>query len=107
MVHLAAGVMPQKLRYSWADLQSAPGSSDPDRQHVYRGHDTTAEIGKQWIVHGNELAASVPSVLIPIEDNVLLNPIHPDYGELVWKSEPFEWDSRLAELVARSAKPGS
>ena len=29
LVHLEAGVMPQKLRYSWADLQSAPGSLDP------------------------------------------------------------------------------
>ena len=99
--------MPTKVQYSWADLRSAPESLDSDRQYVYCGHDTTAEISKQWIVHANELAVRVPSVLIPTEDNVLLNPIHPDYGELVWKSEPFEWDSRLAELVARSAKPGS
>jgi hypothetical protein len=42
--------------------------------------------------NGNELAVRVPSSLIPGEDNILLNPVHPRY-------EALQWDSRLLEMI--------
>lgn len=42
------------------------------------------------------LAIYVPSVIIPSELNVLLNPLHPEFESVIWNSsEPFEFDQRL------------
>jgi RES domain-containing protein len=74
-------------------------SLDPDREYLTRGEYYTVEIGRRWLDYANELAVRVPSILIPEEDNVLLNPRHQDYAGLHWKSEPFEWDQRLLNLL--------
>jgi RES domain-containing protein len=38
----------------------------------------------------------VPSVVIPVEYNYLLNPVHPDFSKFVFGSpEAFEFDPRL------------
>ena len=99
MVHLERGTMPPRLRYAWAEIPAKLGSLDPTRQFVRRSLGETAEIGKQWLVHGDELGIRVPSALIPGEDNVLLNPAHPDDEALQWDSLPFEWETRLLELI--------
>jgi RES domain-containing protein len=99
VVHLERGRMPRKVRYAWADLPANIGTLDPNQEYVRQGRGVTSEIGKQWIVHGNELAVRVPSSLIPDEDNVLLNPVHLHYGALQWDSRSFEWDSRLLEMI--------
>lgn len=42
----------------------------------------------------------VPSVIIPVEYNVLLNPTRRQYNEIEWSEpQPFPWDRRLVELV--------
>jgi RES domain-containing protein len=52
--------------------------------------------GQSWAETANELAVCVRSVVIPEEFNVLLNPKHRDYGQLVWSnSRPFHFDPRL------------
>lgn len=99
MVHLERGTMPRKLRYGWTEIPAKLGSLDPTQEYVRRRLGETAEIGKQWLVHSNELAIRVPSLLIPGEDNILLNPVHPEYKALQWDSLPFEWESRLLELI--------
>lgn len=40
-------------------------------------------IGDNWIASGSSVALAVPSALTPIDDNVLLNPAHADFGSLV------------------------
>jgi len=45
---------------------------------------------------GSTLALSVPSRVIPLERNVLLNPRHPAMAEVkVALTEPFVFDDRL------------
>jgi RES domain-containing protein len=36
--------------------------------------------GMQWLASGSSLLAKVPSIIVPEEFNVLLNPAHPDIG---------------------------
>ena len=102
LVHFGNRPAPGKMRYGWTDIPEVQDSLDSQREYVHRGELFTAEIGKQWIVHAQTLAVRVPSVLIPEEDNVLLNPFHQDYGSLVWNAKPFDWDQRLVDLMRDS-----
>jgi len=50
------------------------------------------------------LAAQVPSVIIPAEFNVLLNPNHSSYDKIRWSEpRPFRFDPRLFIIGAASS----
>jgi RES domain-containing protein len=52
--------------------------------------------GQVWAETAKEPAVQVRSVVIPEEFNVLVNPRHRQYDELVWSNpRPFQFDSRL------------
>ena len=54
----------------------APGWDVPDiRQY-------TQKMGDQFLLAKNELLLAVPSVLVPEEDNYVLNPLHPDFKKV-------------------------
>jgi RES domain-containing protein len=53
-------------------------------------------IGDQWVAEGRSLILQVPSAIIPTAANFLINPSHPDFGELViGRPERFAFDARL------------
>ncbi|MBC8021522.1 MAG: RES domain-containing protein [Burkholderiales bacterium] len=57
---------------------------------------STQQLGSDWQRGGRSAALVVPSVLIPQESCVLLNPEHPDIDKImVSYPEPFEFDRRL------------
>jgi len=60
---------------------------------------STAAIGDEWIASGLSLALSVPSTLVPRQRNLLLNPAHPAFKEVVagTSSTPYGFDPRLAK----------
>ena len=52
--------------------------------------------GDEWIGSKRTIVLSVPSVVVPMERNYLLNPAHPDFRKLaIGKPEKFEFDERL------------
>jgi len=54
------------------------------------------EVGAHWVAGGKSLGLAVPSVVVPSEENVLLNPLHPDFANVALdKQEPFLFDPRL------------
>lgn len=56
----------------------------------------TQDTGSVWQREGRSAALAVPSVLIPEEACLLLNPAHPDTGRImIMYPVPFEFDSRL------------
>jgi len=56
----------------------------------------TQDLGSRWQREGRSVALAVPSVIIPEELCVLLNPDHPDTDKvLVGYPEPFAFDERL------------
>lgn len=56
----------------------------------------TSVIGDEWLEVCGQLALRVPSVLIPEETNILLNPNHPDFKEVITGEErEFRFDKRL------------
>lgn len=53
-------------------------------------------VGDAWLDEGRSLALRVPSVVVPVEWNVLLNPAHPDYDAVtIGRPTVAPFDSRL------------
>jgi RES domain-containing protein len=54
-------------------------------------------IGDDWVAAASSAVLQVPSVIVPLENNFLLNPHHPDFPKLkIGKPVPFKFDPRLA-----------
>ena len=59
-------------------------------------HAHTRPIGTQWLTEGMAVGLSVPSIVIPLERNILLNPDHPDFIAVrALSCKPFFFDPRL------------
>jgi RES domain-containing protein len=72
-------------------LHQLPADFGPKTDYAF-----TQAIGDLWLISRRSPALIVPSAIVPIERNVLLNPIHPNFAALQWA--PFEailLDSRL------------
>jgi RES domain-containing protein len=55
-----------------------------------------ATIGDRWFKSSSTAILAVPSVVIPMEFNYLINPLHPDFMRLTVKTpQSFELDPRL------------
>ncbi len=55
-----------------------------------------ATMGDDWFRSGLTAILAVPSVVIPLEYNYLINPSHPDFARLIVDlPQPFELDPRL------------
>lgn len=57
-------------------------------------------VGDRFVRGKSHLAMPVPSVVLPPEDNILINPAHPQFGEVeVSETEPLPIDPRLAQSL--------
>ena len=66
---------------------------------------TTRAWGDGWLDSGDSLIAEVPSVIVPEETNLLINPRHPAHGEVVAEiRRPWVYDARLL-ATARAGTP--
>lgn len=54
-------------------------------------------IGDRWLIEQQSLILGVPSAVIPLEHNYLINPAHPEFARLTpGEPEAFLFDPRLA-----------
>ena len=55
------------------------------------------ELCDDWVQHGRSALMFVPSAILPAEENVLLNPVHPHFPSLIWRTEAerFAFDQHL------------
>ncbi len=54
------------------------------------------QYGDRWIRSGSTLGLIVPSVIVPHENNLLINPVHPGIRDIkIHRPEPFGFDARL------------
>ncbi|MDQ2681486.1 MAG: RES family NAD+ phosphorylase [Candidatus Eremiobacteraeota bacterium] len=64
-------------------------------QRTPRGLETR-RLGDDWLESRSSVALAVPSAVVPIEQNILINPLHRDFSKLfVQALEPFQFDTRL------------
>lgn len=59
---------------------------------------STMDLGTAWLDASSAVALVLPSCVIPLENNAILNPLHPDFSNLLKtvKEHPFSFDPRLA-----------
>lgn len=75
------------------DAEAIADPGFPARQEVAESR----ALGDAWLRSASSLGLSVPSRVIPLERNVLLNPRHPAIAEVtVALTEPFVFDDRLS-----------
>jgi len=54
------------------------------------------DIGSDWFLQMESLVLKVPSAVIPLEDNYIINTKHKDYDQVkLIKVEDYFWDNRL------------
>lgn len=73
-----------------------------------RDKNQTCRYGDAWAEEGRSLVLRVPSVVLPMSFNYLVNPGHPRFdARTVTAHGPFEYDARIGRLVAqaKAAKP--
>ncbi|WP_039056372.1 RES domain-containing protein [Enterobacter sp. Bisph1] len=59
---------------------------------------STMDLGTAWLEANSAVALLLPSCIIPLENNAILNPQHADFNTLLKtvKEHPFSFDARLA-----------
>ena len=68
----------------------------PDDWRTVEGHEELRAMGSDWLANGTSCVLLVPSVVIPEENNVLINPEHPDFSQLdIGETRAFRFDPRL------------
>ncbi|MBI5327029.1 MAG: RES family NAD+ phosphorylase [Deltaproteobacteria bacterium] len=85
-VHIPQNVRIDKVR---AHVLPADWRSEP-------APNSTKEMGSGWLEAARFAVLKVPSVIVPVEYNYVLNPSHPDFKEIkISKSEPYCLDQRM------------
>jgi RES domain-containing protein len=101
LVHANIGRVPRDARYVTIDIpDDAPVerlavADVPECNAIPPGPSRIA--GDAWIRARSGLVLLVPSaVTLGLDDNALVNPLHPDFGRVVVSAEaPVRWDERL------------
>lgn len=101
-VHLGPGDV--RLRFAYFRLEipdrlvveSFRGEALPPDWRSEPAPDSTRDLGTRWAESGRSTVFRVPSVIVPIEDNYVLNPHHPDFRRIrIFPPEPFGFDPRM------------
>lgn len=60
----------------------------------------TRQIGDRWLAGAKQAVLQIPSAIIPLESNLLLNPAHPNFAQCrIGEPEPFPVDTRLCKDI--------
>jgi RES domain-containing protein len=83
--------VPTELKIEYLEVAQLP----PDWRNM-PAPAVLATMGDRWFQSGSTAILAVPSVVIPMEYNYLINPAHPDFVKLtVGSPAAFELDPRL------------
>lgn len=84
-------------------IERVPDTIDP------RDHTQTRPFGDTWARQARSLALAVPSVVVPLSTNYLVNPAHPAFANRPYVDHgDFEYDGRVQNLLdAARAERGS
>lgn len=68
----------------------------PRRWRAEPPQEPSMRYGSAWIARGRTAVLEVPSAIVPLERNFLLNPLHPDFKRVqIDTAKPFVFDPRM------------
>lgn len=102
LVHLTSEELPDDMYLLTVDVPDATSRAElavadlPPEWRRTGQPPPTALLGDAWLAAGATLGLRVPSVVVPDEHNLLLNPAHPEFAQVrVLDAQPFRFDERL------------
>lgn len=102
LVHVDPALAPHDLRLLALDIPDDIGPEPFDRRLLpadWQHHPAPArlqDLGSAWLASRRSCILQVPSAVMPVEDNLLLNPTHPDIARIrITFQQPFAFDPRL------------
>ncbi|WP_316153824.1 RES family NAD+ phosphorylase [Cupriavidus sp. BIC8F] len=104
LVHLGAGGLPLNRHLVridipdelWAAAQRLSADTAPVGWDAIPAGKTSLDAGQAWTMAGTSALLLVPSIVIPEEHNVLVNPAHRDAARLAYvKVRRWQYDARL------------
>ena len=83
-------------------VETVPSSELPKTWRSALNVDPCRKAGDAWLSRGSPVVLQVPSAIVPTENNLIINPLHPRFGKAVrWSNaKPFRLDARLLENIA-------
>lgn len=76
-------------------FEPAPGQLPPGRSALPADR-PSMRYGADWLASRSHLGLIVPSVVVPLERNIVLNPLHPAMGGVRLEAEyDFTYDTRM------------
>lgn len=95
-------IVPDDLKVTGVRTTSLPEGWD-----ALPFQEETVQIGSEWARSGKTLLLRVPSVMVPGEYNVLINPRHPDFDKVkASRPLPFMYDNRILERMKQNKSLG-
>ena len=68
----------------------------PENWAEFENYPLCQKIGGQWLAENGSAVLEVPSAIVPMEKNFLLNPAHPDFSKIrIIATEGFSFDPRI------------
>ncbi len=79
-----------------ASMMSMPLSSLPEKWRAGPPLTSLRQAGDQWVLNKQSLILQVPSAVMPLESNYILNPVHQDMAETsIISIADYVWDRRM------------
>lgn len=83
-------------------LETIDPSDLPENWDTFPHLDATRALGTRWFEEERSAVLAVPSAVLPVAKNYLINPFHPDVHDLErGEPVPFSWDARLFRRAQR------
>ena len=100
LVHVASGILPAytaiPFEFDAALVTRLEPRTLPPDWKANPAPGSTRAIGEAWVDQARSVLLQVPSVVVPLESNFLINPKHRDFGRIsIGKPMPFPFDPRL------------
>ena len=101
LVHVDSAIMPKHLviRVDVPDSINITSFTSGELPNDWRETPAPAalqHIGRDWLDAGETALLQIPSVVFPKENNVIINPLHPDFKTLrIGEPDSFSIDARL------------
>jgi len=100
LVHTGTGRIPKNYHYIEISIPDTVGIENLDTAAIpdwqSPGSSTSRSYSDDWYDTNRTLILTVPSIVSQLEQNILINQNHPDFGLLEASNpQPVRWDKRL------------